>query len=103
LRDSAEAIATFKVKMFVVCCDSVEKVEGFAEKLNAPYPILSDDDRIASKKFGVDRALGLSRRFTFYFGSEGKLRFIDKKVSVGTHGQDVIKRLEELGFEKKQD
>jgi len=77
--------------MFVICCDSIEKVKKFAAELGTPFPVLSDPDRVAASNFGVDRAFGLSRRHTFFFGPEG----------MKSHGKDVAIKLEKLGFPKK--
>lgn len=82
----------------MISCDSVAKSEAFAEELKLPYPVLSDPDREASKKFGVDRAFGLSKRHTFYFGPEGKLRFIDKGVDISQHGSAVVTKLKEMNI-----
>jgi peroxiredoxin Q/BCP len=101
LRDSVEAIQKFKVNMFVISCDGLEKSKKFAAKLDMPFPVLSDDDRTAAKLFGVDRAFGLSKRHTFFFGPEGKLRAIDKKVLVKSHGIDVEAQLKVLDFPMK--
>ena len=91
----------FRVKVFVISCDSIDKSQKFAEKLEMPFPVLSDPDRKASRIFGVDRLFGLSKRHTFYFGPEGKLRAIDKKVAVSTHGAAVISILEQQKFPMK--
>jgi thioredoxin-dependent peroxiredoxin len=40
-------------------------------------------------------------RWTFYIGKDGKVLYIDKSVSARTHGEDVAKKLAELGVEKK--
>lgn len=101
LRDSAEALSNFRVKIFVISCDSIEKTQAFAEKLGMPFPILSDPDRKAARIFGVDRLMGLSKRHTFYFGPEGKLRVIDKKVDVSTHGAAVLSTLKQQKFPTK--
>ncbi len=37
-------------------------------------------------------------RTTFYIDSDGVIRYIDKDVSVRTHGGDVARKLEDLGF-----
>ncbi|HIG05459.1 MAG TPA: redoxin domain-containing protein [Planctomycetes bacterium] len=101
MRDSVESILEFKVNIFVISCDGLEKSKNFSAKLGMPFPVLSDDDRAAAKIFGVDRAFGLSKRHTFFFGPEGKLRAIDKKVKVSSHGLDVVARLKELDFPLK--
>jgi peroxiredoxin len=40
---------------------------------------------------------GYPRRWTVYIGGDGKILFIDKKVNAGSHGDDVVKKLKELG------
>ena len=81
--------------MFVISCDLADKNKKFAEDLQLPFPVLSDSDRKAAKIFGVDRAFGLSKRYTFYFGPEGKLRLIDRAVDVSRHGYKVAATLKE--------
>ena len=40
-------------------------------------------------------------RWTFYIGRDGNILFIDKNVSPDTHGEDVAKKLQELGVSGK--
>jgi peroxiredoxin Q/BCP len=42
-----------------------------------------------------------ANRWTFYIGPDGKILEIDKKISVKTAGEDVVKTLERLGVKKK--
>lgn len=48
----------------------------------------------------VHAGRALPERWTFYIGKNGTILHTDKKVSAKTHGQDVAKKLEELGVEK---
>lgn len=41
-------------------------------------------------------------RWTFYIDKEAKVLFVDKKVNTKAHGDDVAKKLEELGIAKKK-
>ncbi len=41
-------------------------------------------------------------RWTYYVGLDGKILAIDKEVKTGTHGEDVAKRLAELGVAEKK-
>jgi peroxiredoxin Q/BCP len=45
---------------------------------------------------------GYANRTTFYIGPDGKILDIDRKVSVKTAGEDVARKLGELGIKKKQ-
>ena len=54
------------------------------------------------KGMTVDFFGGLySNRWTFYIDATGTLREIDKDVSPATAGQDIVDRLERLGFPKR--
>ena len=41
-------------------------------------------------------------RWTFYIDKDGVVKFIDKKVTTDSHGEDIAKKLEELGVAKKK-
>ena len=41
-------------------------------------------------------------RWTFLIDKEGKIAHIDKKVSVGSHGTDIAKMLEDFGVSTKK-
>lgn len=90
----------FDVAYFTASCDPVEKNTDFAKSLDLDYPILSDPDKQVAKAFGCLNARGLSNRWTYYVGKDGKVLFVDKKVKSGSHGEDIAKKLEELGVDK---
>lgn len=85
----------------MVSTDDAEKAKKFAESLGNAYPILADPDRKAAKMFGVDGFMGFAKRVTFIFDSSGKLKKIDRKVKLGSHGADLLKMLEQLEIPKK--
>ncbi len=86
----------------MVSLDDPERNRDFADSVGAGFVLLSDPGKQVAKRYGV-LALGgfYARRVTFYIGADGRLRRIDRDVSTETHGQDVIKALDELGFPKK--
>lgn len=49
---------------------------------------------------GCLNARGMSSRWTYYIGKDGKLLFVDKEVKAGNHGEAIAKKLAELGVEK---
>lgn len=87
--------------VFAASCDPVEVNKAFAEALKLDYPILSDPDKKVAKAFGVLSPRGFSNRWTYYFGENGKLLFIDKEVNARQHGTDVVAKLAELGVDRK--
>jgi thioredoxin-dependent peroxiredoxin len=46
--------------------------------------------------------IGLAKRWTFYIGKDGKILFIDKEVKPDGAGEDVAKKLAELGIPKRK-
>jgi peroxiredoxin Q/BCP len=90
------------VAYFAVSVDDAETNKKFAEELEADYPILSDGEKTVAAAYGVLGASGFAARTTFYIGPDGRILDIDRKISVRTAGEDIAKRLGELGVAKKQ-
>lgn len=92
----------FDVAYFTASCDDVETNTKFAKELELDYPILADPDKKAAKAYGVvHEGRDLPERWTFYIGADGTILHIDKKVSVGSHGEDIANRLKELGIKDR--
>lgn len=86
----------------MISLDDAEKNKAFAESVGAGFPLLSDPDRQVADAFGVIGLGGLyARRWTFYIDPDGRIRYIDKNVRTDSHGQDVARKLGELGYPKR--
>ncbi len=86
----------------MVSLDSPEKNRDFAESVGASFVLLSDPEKKSAKDFGVLQLAGLfAKRWTFYIDSTGVIRYIDKHVETSTHGEDVVRKLAELGFARR--
>jgi peroxiredoxin Q/BCP len=86
----------------MVSLDKPERNREFAESLGAKHTLLSDPSGAVARAWGVTSLGGLfARRWTFYIDREGVVRFIDKKVNVESAGQDIARRLAELGFPRR--
>ncbi len=84
---------------FTASVDTPETNKKFAESLDLDYPILSDPAKEVARAYGViagDQAY--ASRWTFYIGRDGKIVFVDRKVSPASHGRDIIERLKALGI-----
>ena len=68
----------------------------FAESLRLTYPILSDPTKAVARAYGVLAPSGYASRWTFYIGADLRILDIDKKVSPGSHGVEVARRLVEF-------
>jgi peroxiredoxin Q/BCP len=86
-----------------VSVDTAQKNKEFAESLSADYAILADPDKKVAEAYGVLMPVfGVARRWTFYIGPDGKIRYIDKEVKVDTAGADVAARLAQLGTARRR-
>jgi len=96
-------LRAFNVAYFTASCDSVDDNTQFAKKLELDYPILSDPDRTTARKFDVvEDDKGYPKRWTFFISKDGKVLEIDKAVRPAAHGQQIAKKLAELGIEKSE-
>ena len=87
---------------FAASVDDAQTNKKFAESLDADYPILSDPEKKTSAAYGVLGASGFAARTTFYIGTDGKILDIDRKISVKTAGEDIARKLGELGVAEKK-
>ena len=86
----------------MVSLDTPEKNKAFAEGLDAKHVLLSDPTGATASAYGVTGFGGLfAQRWTFYVDRDGVIREIDKNVSTATAGQDIARKLGELGFPKR--
>jgi peroxiredoxin Q/BCP len=81
--------------------DDPKKNKEFAESLAVDFPILSDPGKKVAKAWGVLMpVVGLPKRWTFYVGADGRILHVDKDVKPNTAGDDIAKKLAELGVPK---
>jgi peroxiredoxin Q/BCP len=91
------------VAYFTASCDDPETNKKFAESLKLDYPILSDPEKGTAQAYGVvHEGRDLPERWTFYIDKDGVVKFTDKKVTAKSHGEEIIKKLDELGIAKKK-
>ena len=86
----------------MISVDTLADNTEFAKKEEADFPILADPTKETARKYGVladysKFKLGeVANRWTFYIGRDGKIVDIDRKVSPGNSGQDLVARLKAL-------
>lgn len=101
-RENGKGIRAYDVAYFTASCDPEKTNKRFAESLKLDFPILSDPSRQTALAYGVVKAGRTHpRRWTYYIGKNGKILAIDKQVKAGSHGSQVVKKLAELQWEKK--
>jgi thioredoxin-dependent peroxiredoxin len=91
------------VAYFAASVDTPEDNKKFAESLGLDYPILSDPGKQVASAYGVvTPERQFAQRWTFYIGIDGKILFVDRQVNPSTAGQDVARKLGELGVARKK-
>jgi thioredoxin-dependent peroxiredoxin len=102
LLEAEKPLAGFDVAYFMVSLDGAEQNREFAESVGAGFVLLSDPQKSAAERYGVLAPGGqYARRWTFYIDAAGVVRHVDQDVKTATHGQDVVRKLGELGFPKR--
>ncbi len=98
-RDHYEEFEKFGAKIIGISTDSVESHAAFAKKYHLNFTLLSDPQRIAEKKFGVERNLFgfIPGRVTFVFDKEGTLVYkFSSAVMATKHISEALKALKKL-------
>ena len=98
--------STFKKKSIVilgVSKDSEKSHQGFIEKYDLPFTLLSDTDKKVQMAYGVWQEKSLyGRKFmgtirtTFVISPEQKIAFVFNKVDCPNHAEEILDQLEEM-------
>ena len=89
-RDRFAGFENEKIKVFGISYDTPESHQRFKEKYDLPFTLLSDRDKKVAKTYGTDRPL-VPKRMTFLVDEKGLIIKVYQKVSVTTHGEDILK------------
>jgi peroxiredoxin Q/BCP len=96
-RDDYSEYKKMGAEVVGVSLDNETSHKKFADKYGLPFVLLSDNNKVVSKAFGVLGLGGLSaKRVTFIIDKEGKIRYIFPKVDVTHHSKEVINALQVL-------
>ncbi len=100
--------STFKKKNVVilgVSKDSQNSHQGFIEKYDLPFTLLSDADKKVQTAYGVWQEKSLygkkymgTVRTTFIISPDQKIAYIFNKVDCPNHAEEVLEKLEELNL-----
>lgn len=83
--------------------DPPETNKKFGESLEADFPILSDPGKDVARAYGVvTPEREMASRWTFYIGPDGKILYVEQKVTPASAGQDVVARLQALNVPKRK-
>ena len=99
-QDHLSDIARRKAVVIGVSPDSPSSHEKFAAKFNLSFPLISDEKKVLSKRYGVwkektfmgRKYMGVVRS-TFVIGTDGKISHVFKNVKVDGHTSEILEAL----------
>jgi len=97
-RDSMSALRDRGITVLGVSVDSESSHARFASKYRLNFTLLSDPEKSIVRAYGVGSPLGKAKRWTYVIGPDGIIKYVFSHVTTKTHGNDVLKKLEELGL-----
>ena len=91
IRDEYQKFRDNNIVVLGISIDSKESIKEFMDDYSLNFPLLSDEDKIVAKAYGVLNDLGLASRITFIIDKKGNIAKIIRDVDVDTHADDVFK------------
>jgi peroxiredoxin Q/BCP len=103
IRDYFPNFKKLKAKVFGVSVDSVASHAKFAKKYKLPFTLLSDEEKLAVRTYGVwgkkkfmGRVYEGTLRTSFLIDPKGKIRKIYRNVNPAVHAGEVLADLKAL-------
>ncbi|MDD9819469.1 MAG: thioredoxin-dependent thiol peroxidase [Nitrospira sp.] len=100
-RDGLDEIHDHGAVVLGISADSVASHKKFAKKFTLKFPLLSDEEKITLRAYGVWKEKSLyGRKFmgiertTFIINEQGKIENIFQKVKVSGHLEEVLAELD---------
>lgn len=98
LRDGYQELKNANIVILGISHDSPESHKKFKEKYHLPFPLLSDEKKEVSKKYGSSWGILsniLIKRQTYLIDEQGIIIKILKDVDVNQHSQEIITAFQE--------
>jgi len=96
IRDSFAKFEQEGITILGISVDSKEKIGTFIQEQHLNFPLLSDETKEVSKRYGVLNSLGFDNRITFIVDKEGRIANIIRNVDVETHAEQVYQLASKL-------
>ena len=75
--------------MLVILGDTLDRARKYAERLNAPFPILADPDRAIYQRFDLERVyIFIQRTASVVVDREGVIRYLKRVTNAGAWRQE---------------
>ena len=90
IRDDLNKFKNKNIVVLGISIDSKHEIKTFVRENDFNFPLLSDNKKIVTEKYGVLRDDGKAMRVTFIINREGKIAKIMEVTDVSTHSRDVF-------------
>ena len=98
-RDYKENFDALNTEIIGISMDSMKSHEGFAQRYDLNFNLVSDPDKTICTKCGVVGLTGkTARRTTFLIDRDGVIRNIWERVDVDGHAEDVLTKMKDLNL-----
>lgn len=96
LRSAADELEKLDTVILGISFRRPEFNKDLCEKESIAFHLLSDEDRAVIKRYGVFNPQdNCAQRMSFLVDKEGVIRAIDREVKPATHGQDLVKLVQQ--------
>ena len=102
IRDAKSEFSKLDTIVLGISPDPISKLKKFEEQKTLNFDLLSDEEKVVAKKYGVwgkKKFMGREymgiQRTTFILGKDGKIKIIMDEVKTKTHHDDVLKIIKE--------
>lgn len=96
IRDDFTKFEENGIKIFGISVDSKKEIKDFIDEYSLNFPLLSDETKQVSEKYGVLNKLGFSSRLTFVIDKNGKLAEIIRDVDIESHSKQIFEMAQKL-------
>ena len=90
IRDDMKSFKDKNIIVLGISVDSKREIKKFVSENNLNFPLLSDVNRVVTKKYGVLRDDGKSKRITFIIDKDGMIAKIIEVNDVSSHAKEVF-------------
>jgi len=96
IRDDLNKFKDKNIVVLGISIDSKKDIKRFVRENNINFPLLSDNNKIVTAKYGVLRDDGKAKRVTFIIDRKGMIAKIIEVSDVSTHSHDVFEIASQL-------
>jgi thioredoxin-dependent peroxiredoxin len=90
IRDDLNKFKDKNIVVLGISIDPKQDIKKFVHENNLNFPLLSDNKKLVSEKYGVLREDGKAKRVTFIIDRKGKIEKIIEVTDVSIHSRDVF-------------